>query len=204
MATSPTESKVASRPAATTDLRQQRRLAEELDAALNENLKLRRAAESNQTQSSGIAGRVAVLKDVLQRLPEQQIPQLSYATEADWYAAVDGKLETAEDFRIALARLRTLAEARFAKILLPALNAYLAANQNTFPSDVSQLGAFFTESVEPAALQHYQIVRANEIRSVKVGGEWAITQASLIDSEFDSHVVIGPSGYGSYGGRRSR
>jgi len=193
------QAEVASRPPATGS-RDQMTLVAELDATLKENLKLRRAVESGQTQSGGIAGRVAMLKEILDRLPEQRIPQLRYATEADWYAAVDGPLESAEDVRGALARIRAAAEGRFAKILQPALRAYMDANTGSFPKDVGQLQSFLGAGVELAALQHYRIVRSSEIRSVRVGGEWAITQASVVDSEFDSHIVIGPDGFGSYSG----
>ena len=174
-------------------------LAAELDAALKENLKLRRAVESDQTQAGGIGGRVAMLKDILNRLPEQKIPQLRYATEADWYAAVDGPLDTADEIRVALARIRAAAETRFATILQPALGAYMKANAGSFPKNVGELQFFFGESIDPTLLQHYKIVRSSELTSVRVDGDWAITQASVVDSEFDSHFVIGPDGWGYSG-----
>jgi hypothetical protein len=173
-------------------------LADALDMALKENLKLRHAVAGDQTQTDGIAGRVATLKDMLNRLPEQRIPQLRYATEADWYAAVDGPLETVEDIRGAFARIRAAAEKRFTKILHPALVAYMKANAGAFPKEVGDLQRFLGESIDPALLQHYKIVGANTAR-VLVGGEWAITQASVVDSEFDFHFVIGSDGWG-YGG----
>ena len=184
------------------DFRERERLAGELEAARREISRLRRMAEAKPAPADGIAGRVAALKEMLQRLPEQQIPQLAYATEADWYAAVEGPLETPEDFRKAMARLRNSAEARFAGQLQPALKGYLKANGGIFPKEVMQLQPFFAAGVGPAALQHLQVVRADMFKNMRMGGEWAITQVALVDSEFDAQIVIGPNGFGSYGGPR--
>ncbi len=71
------------------------RLVRELDAARQEIAQLRRMAEPKVVPADGIVGRVAALKGTLHRLPKQQIPQLTYATEADWYAAVEGPFESA-------------------------------------------------------------------------------------------------------------
>jgi hypothetical protein len=199
LSTSVKQPQVASGPS-TTDSRERKRLTDDMEAALKENQELRRAAESKSLQADGIVGRVAALKDVLQRLPEQQIPVLTYATEADWYAAADGPLDTPEEFRKAMAHLRGAAEARFAKFLQPALKAYIDANAGSFPTDVGQLQLYFAERVDPVALYHYKVVPADDIKNVHVGGQWAITQTSVIDSEFDSHIVIGPNGFGSYSG----
>ena len=69
-------------------------LSAELDAALKENRSLRQAIAGTQPkESSDIVDRVETLREVLKRLPEQQIPQLVYASDSDWYAAVDGRLE---------------------------------------------------------------------------------------------------------------
>src|SRR6185436_931628 len=55
--------------------------------------------------------KVAALREILERLPEQSIPELKLATEADWYNAVDGNpLESTDDTRRALGRLRSAAE----------------------------------------------------------------------------------------------
>jgi hypothetical protein len=176
------------------------RLAGELDAARQEIVRLRRAAESKPAAADSIAGRVGALKETLQRLPEQQIPQLVYATEADWYAAVEGPLETPEDFRKAMARLRNSAYTRFGKLLQPALKDYMKANGDRFPQEVLHVQPFLTAAMDPAALQNLRVVPASSIKNVRMGGEWAITQVAVVDSEFDAHIVIGPNGLGSYGG----
>jgi RNA polymerase sigma factor (sigma-70 family) len=141
--------------------------------------------------------KIVVLRDVLARLPEQGIPELKLATNADWHVAVDGKLETPDDYRRALAKLRSLAESRFGKLAQPALRDYLQANNQQFPSDASQLQSFVGADVDLAMLQRYKIAPSGEIANVRMGGDWIVTQRELIDSEYDNHLVIGPNGFGS-------
>lgn len=173
------------------------RLAGELDGARQAIVRLQRATGSKPAAAVGIAGRVGALKETLQRLPEQPIPQLIYATEVDWYAAVEGPLESAEDFRNAMALLRNSAYARFGALLQPALKEYMQANGGRFPPEALQVQPFFTAAVDPAALQNVRVVPASSIKNVRMSGEWAITQAELVDARFDARVVIGPKGLGS-------
>ena len=143
------------------------------------------------------AAKIAELKEVLARLPGQSIPELQLATEGDWYSAVDGDLKTPEDYRRARTKLRNSASNRFAKIAQPALKAFLKNNDGQFPNDAAQLQPFLEGNPDPAMLRRYRVVPATEIPNVKVGGDWAITQTTLIDAERDSTVVIGPDGFGS-------
>ena len=173
-----------------------------LNSLLEENRRLREKAEF---QKAGIAiasdAKVDSMKEVLARLPEQSIPELQFATAGDWYSAVDGPLETTEDYRLALGKLRASAEKRFAGMAQPALRAYLNANRSEFPKEVSQLLQYFDGPIDPLVLQRYKVVPASEVKNVGVGGAWAITQQSLIDPAYDSHSVIGPDGYGAFNKR---
>ena len=83
----------------------------------------------------------------------------------------------------------------------PALRAYLEANSDEFPKDVSQLTPYFDHPVDPLVLRRYKVVPASDVKNVKLGGAWAVTQQSLIDSAYDSHVVIGPRGHGAFSKR---
>ena len=49
-----------------------------------------------------MAEKVAKLRTMLGSLPEQGIPEFKLLTEDDWYAAVDGPLESTEDYRLAM------------------------------------------------------------------------------------------------------
>jgi hypothetical protein len=173
-----------------------------LDLLLEENRRLRENVEVPKSGSAAASSaKLAALKDVLSRLPEQSIPELQFATDGDWYSAVDGPLETTEDYRLALGKLRASAEKRFAGMAQPALDAYLKANRDEFPKDVSQLMPYFGGPIDPLVLRRYKVVPASEVKNVGVGGAWAITQQSLIDSAYDSYSVIGPGGYGAFSRR---
>jgi len=141
--------------------------------------------------------KIAALRDVLARLPEQGIPELKLATNADWHLAVEGALETAEDYRRALGKLRARAESQLAKRVQPALREYLQSNGGVFPTNTQELQLFVGGEVNREMLGRYTIVPASEIKNVRMGGEWAITQRELIDSDYDSHSVIGPNGFGA-------
>ncbi|MEO6245466.1 MAG: hypothetical protein ABIQ12_08515 [Opitutaceae bacterium] len=156
------------------------------------------AAAKTPASKDDEKSKIEILKDVLARLPEQSIPELQLTKEADWYAAVEGELESTEDYRRALARLRAAGESRFASLAQPALKAYLSANNGVFPNPPSLLGAHFTDPASAAILQRYKTVPADEVKNVRVGGDWAITQINRIDSEFDSYSVIGPRGHGAF------
>jgi hypothetical protein len=166
-----------------------------LESLVRENRHLREQIISSQ---SGSAAKVAILRDVFVRLPEQSIPELQFATDGDWYSAVDGTLETVDDYRRALSKLRSSAQGRFAAKAQPALAAYLSAHDGKFPTEVSQLVPYFDGSIDEATLRRYKVVPAGEVSSVQVGGEWAITQRSVVDSVYDSHSVIGPRGHGAF------
>jgi hypothetical protein len=173
-----------------------------LAALSQENRELRARIERTGSHISDVTGsKIAALKDVLSRLPDQAIPELRLASDGDWVSAVDGPLESLDDYRVALSKLRGAAEKRFALKAQPALSAYLTKNGGKFPTDLSDLKPLLDEHVDEAMLRRYKIVPASEVKNVKVGGEWAITQKSLVDSKNDSRSVIGPQGYGAFGGR---
>ncbi len=54
-------------------------MAAQLAAALQENRTLRQVSRTQSNGPSSIGARVEALKDLLTRLPDQQIPQLAYA-----------------------------------------------------------------------------------------------------------------------------
>lgn len=165
-------------------------------AALLQRDQTNRAATASR-ELTDAAEKIAALRDILARLPEQSIPELKLTTNGDWHLAVDGRLETPEDFRRALGKIRSAAETRFAKLVHPAVQAYLQANAKQFPTDPLQLASFIGPEIDRAMLQRYKVVPATTIANMGMGGDWAITQASLIDSDFDSTTVIGSLGFGS-------
>lgn len=105
-------------------------------------------------------------------------------------------------FQEGRARLRNSAEARFDGLLQPALKNYRKANGRIFPKEGMQLQPFFAAGVDQGALQQLQVVRVEMFKNLRMGGEGAITQVAVVDSEFDAEIVIGPNGFGFSGGPR--
>lgn len=170
-----------------------------VEALLKENRALRETRDSTKSAPSQSGAKVAALRDVIARLPEQGIPELQFATEADWYVAADGPLETADDFRQALSRLRGAAEKRFALKAQGALAVYMRDHNGAFPGNAIELTPHFEGGIDQDVLRRYHIVAADKFPKVRVGGQWALTQGALVDSKYDSRLIIGPNGYG--GGR---
>lgn len=141
--------------------------------------------------------RVDLLHEVLNKLPEQGIPELQLATDDDWLDAAKEKLETAEDYRRALAKLRNLAVTKFAHLAQSALMQYVRAHDGQFPADLSQLQPYLDRSIDHAIWQRYMIVAADTVSSLRMGGKLAVTPQSVVDPTYDQQFVIGPNGFGS-------
>lgn len=148
-----------------------------------------------------MAWRVAELRDFVSRLTDQSIPELSLATEGDWYvaAAGDGPLENVDEYRAALARLRGLAEQRFAAKAQPALQAFMDAHNGAFPKNTAELAPYFPAPMAADILARYKVVAASEVPNVRMGGDWIIVPTGVVDSDHDARMVIGPRGFGMVG-----
>lgn len=145
----------------------------------------------------GNAEKIATLRNIIARLPEQGIPEFKLLSEGDWHLAVDDGLDTPEDVRRALGRLRTAAEHRFAKAVQPALRDYIKASGGIFPSDPMQLQSYAPREIEPAMLQRYRVAAASEVPTIGVEGHWMITQRHIIDPDYHTTFVISSDGLGS-------
>jgi RNA polymerase sigma factor (sigma-70 family) len=156
--------------------------------------------EATQTAAKSWLDRVGLLKQRLEQMPEARIPELQLVTEQDWLNAAKGELVTEKDFRRALSALRSAGENKFVSQLQPALKQFLDANGGKFPTDLSQLQAFFKSPVDDAILQRYQIIPASDLPNQNMGGDSIITQRSTVDEENDQRWGIGPNGYGTTSG----
>ncbi len=144
--------------------------------------------------------RVKQLKQRLEESPDQRIPELQFLKEQDWLNATKGELDTEKDYRRAMSAIRQAAESRFGDLLQPALKKYIEANEGRFPTDMNQLQPYFKTPVGEAVLDRYEILPAEILRSIKVGGDWVITQKAPVDEDYDSRMGMGPNGWGSSGG----
>jgi len=109
-------------------------------------------------------------------------------------------LETEDDIRLAFSKLRYAAITRFAKELQPGLMAYERDNPGKTPSGGGRdLQPFTNGILDESLIQRYFVAKQTDYPELGVGNQWVITQISMVDSEFDTRIVIGPFGFGHYG-----
>jgi RNA polymerase sigma factor (sigma-70 family) len=154
-------------------------------------------ADTAQIAAQTWLDRVSLLKQRLEQMPQARIPELQLATDRDWLDAAKGDLNDEQDYRRALSYLRNIAENKFVDQLQPALKKYLDANNGKFPTDTSQLQPYFSTPVGPALLQHWQVAPSTDLSNLGMGGEWILTEASVVDEKYDQRRAIGPNGSGT-------
>lgn len=160
-----------------------------------------KAGSSNDATESAAKSwvtRVSQLRQRLEQWPDKRIPELQLVTEQDWLSAARGDLDTDDDYRRALSTLRNAGENKFASTLLqPALKEYMRANNGQFPTDLSQLQPHFKSPVDNAILERWEIMPAEKIKSLGLGGDVIISQKAAVDDVYDTRFAVGPSGRGS-------
>ncbi len=140
--------------------------------------------------------RVARLRQWLEEMPEEKIPELQFLSEDDWIAEVDDPLVTDDDYRSAMTRLRDSADAEFAPRAFAALQQYARVNNGQFPTDLAQLNPYFESSIDNAILQRFEIVPTKSLVSslAELGGDWLITQKAPVNTE-DARLAISLTGF---------
>jgi RNA polymerase sigma factor (sigma-70 family) len=142
--------------------------------------------------------RVSQLKERLQQTPGAKIPEFQYLTDQDWLNAAKNDLNTDEDYRRALSRLRDTAESTFITTALqPALNQYKQANNGQFPTDISQLQSYFDPPVDASVLQRWEVAPQSTVPNLGMGSAM-ITQIAAVDSDYDNRYAVG-NGWGTAG-----
>jgi hypothetical protein len=130
--------------------------------------------------------------------PETAIPEMSWLKEEDWLtAAKNNPLANEDDFRRAASGLRSMAESKFSNKAFTALQNYLKAHDNKFPTDLAQLQPYFDAPLDPAILERWTILPGDEIPGIGNMGDWVITQKAAVDIEHDQRTAIGARGMGS-------
>lgn len=110
------------------------------------------------------AHRVKLLRRLFDELPKERIPELELLTPVDWVdVARTAELDSADNIRTALAKLRALARAAFARRLQEALRAYTSASAGTLPSDTAQLVSHLNAPAAAAMLQRYAMTRGGTL-----------------------------------------
>lgn len=137
------------------------------------------------------------LKQLVQQYPAKAIPEFQLLSEQQWLdAAMNAKLDTDKDVQQELANLRHTAENNFASQAEEALSKYLKANNDQFPTDLSQLQPYFSSPMDNAILQRWEIAPRSANPGVGVG-DTIITEKAAVDESLDSRWAIGPNGYGA-------
>ena len=145
----------------------------------------------------GLIDKVNRLKQRLADTPGAEIPEMKLLTDEDWLKVANCNLDTDTDYRKALADLRTDAESKVVPALKSALSAYLNANNQQFPTDISRLEPYLTTPIDDSILDRWEVAPASTVPNIGVGSQGIITEKAAVDEIFDSRVAIGANGYGS-------
>jgi RNA polymerase sigma factor (sigma-70 family) len=142
--------------------------------------------------------RVDQLRQRFDASPDQKIPEFELLNDDDWLGAAKTELVTEEDYRRAMSKLRGTAESKFADILQTALrkyrDAHLLDHDQKALTDISELPRFADNPIDQTMLQRYSVFPPDILPSVRVGGDWVISQKGPVDAEYDTRFVIGASG----------
>ena len=137
--------------------------------------------------------RVAQLKQWLEDMPSEKIPELQFLSDSNWIEAVENLSVTDDEYRQTISRLRYEGEIAFSKRAFQALQHYAQANHGQFPADLSQLKPFFASPIDDAILGRYEIVPAKSLNfevDVEAPEDWVITQKAPVNRDLDHRGAI--------------
>ena len=137
--------------------------------------------------------RVAQLKQWLDEMPSEKIPELQFLSELNWIGAVENLSVTDDEYRQTMSRLRYEGEIAFSKMAFQALQQYAQENHGQFPADLSQLKPYFASPMDDALLERYEIVPAKNLNieaDVEAPEDWVITQKAPVNRELDHRSAI--------------
>jgi hypothetical protein len=113
---------------------------------------------------SPLEQRVALLRQLLNELPAQRLPELRLLSAADWLeVARKHNLESSADIRVALADLRAMARKNFAEALQGALRDYTTASGGQLPDDIAQLAPRLVAPADAEMLARYDLLRTGKL-----------------------------------------
>ena len=143
--------------------------------------------------------RIDTLKAALAKNPALAIPELQLLSEDTWAAiAMEAKLDSADDIRRALARLRGIAENTFAIRLSPTLRAYVEANRGLLPNNPADLAPFFEPAIDPALLVRYEMRQTGRLDDLPHPSRRVLLATrEPADAEFDSLSEVSTNSYGA-------
>ena len=185
-------------------------------------LKAASAEEANDPMAAAaraLLGRINLLKQRLQQVPRWNIPEVQYLPNKTWVdIALNSKLDTDEDVRMALCNLRSIAKEQVAMNISFALDRYIRSNNGQLPTSVPQIQPYFiwfsrTSQVGPevlyspapettptaidAILQRYQMLKTGNVGALQ-SNDMVLAEISPVDDQYDYIYEIGLTGAKSY------
>jgi hypothetical protein len=143
------------------------------------------------SEATSWLARVNELKQKLEAMSEQKIPELELLGERDWLnVARDVDLKDDMSVRRAFTELRKVAKDKFAPLLSAALRKYARANHDQLPADISALLPYFASPINPEILGRYEFVQTGSLN----WDEPAIVETSPADAQMDIVFKIGAKG----------
>jgi RNA polymerase sigma factor (sigma-70 family) len=148
------------------------------------------------------AVRASRLRQRLDQAPNQQIPEMRFLTEKNWFDAVKNlaQLETENDYNQAFSTVRNQAKDEFGRMLQRALRSYTDASNGQLPQDLAQLKPYFDKPVDDAVLQRYKLLQTGALSDVPPDQYLVADVAPLIDEEHDAVYRFSLNGTSSNSG----
>jgi len=143
--------------------------------------------------------RVHRIRALLAENPDQQIPELTLLTDADWLDFSRRALLFTDQYsrhnvvESTFASLRVAAKQKFAILLAPALKKFIAEHHGLLPGNLGELAASFSRPVESTILQRYELLRTGSVADLPPTTP-VIAEKSLVDDLRDSGFQITAGG----------
>ncbi len=177
------------------------------------------ATDPMEAAAKALLGKIDLLKQRLRQVPGWNIPELQYLPNKTWVdVALNSKLETEDDIRMALCNLRSAAKGKVAMSISFALDRYTRANNGQLPASVPQIQPFFvwfsqTTQVGPeifetpapdfnpgavdAVLQRYEMLKTGNVSDLQTN-DMVLAEKAPVDSKYDYIYEIGLTGAKSH------
>jgi RNA polymerase sigma factor (sigma-70 family) len=165
---------------------------------------------TTETTPGAWEGRITLLKQRFDQMPDKQIPEMAFLTDKDWAAATrNADLGTSDGARQAMKDLRSAAKDDFLSAMRQAFRKYAAAangggmpadpaqfaqvvnaNSALLPTDLAQLKPYFDVPVDDALLQRYQLLPLTKLHD-NLSDILVKETAPPVDAEYDTHHEMG-------------
>ncbi len=161
---------------------------------------IQKQSDPLEAEANARVAKVNQLKQRLERMPNEKIPELQYLTPQEWLRGTtySGDLKTDDDLDRALSQLRRDAKRTFAYSIGEALANYIAGNNGQLPGDISQLAPYFNPPIDGTVLQRYQLLKTGHLSDVP-HNEPLIAEKAPVDDHYDTLFKISATGF-SYQG----